>query len=286
MPKRKNVFFDPKFNEWLFDYIINLKADHTKNLNQYELRMIRNVTALKRFCANENLEKKLSLLSKVGLEWNVSFFPTAQIAAELVRKVYTQLSMKGKTVDFIEEMMRQKVFVLNSRDMAISMSLMSLNSHSEVYVINPAFLSFKRDIKASKSANISTKLGMAAKNMNVKHDEVLRGTKNLVRLTLESNRIEDYISSQFALQMLDVMILWLLYTTPYNYVSVDYIKRELGSKYKPASVGIRCAHLFRERKMIDKRPSQEDVMSYLITQEGITTIGMINNLLLNRVYAQ
>jgi hypothetical protein len=71
---------------------------------------------------------------------------------------------------------------------------------------------------------------------------------------------------------------------PYNYVSVDYIKRELQSKYKPASIGNRCSYLFKERRMIDKRPASENVATYLIGQEGINAVGMINNHLVNKVY--
>lgn len=286
MPKRKNVFYDTKLNEWLFDRLVNLTADQIKNLNHYELRLIRNRSSIKAFVANANLEKKLSLLTKVGVEWNLSFFGKDYLPGELIKKVYRQYTMKGKTVEAIDEMFSKKVFVLNSRDLAISLALMSLNCHSEAYIINPHFMAFSQATKAMKSANIRMKDAMAAKNLNVEHNNISRETKKMARLFIEMGRLDDFLSVQFNLQLLDAMILWLLYSMPYNYVSVDYIKGELRSKYKPASVGMRCAYLFRERKMIDKKPAKENTASYLITQEGIITVGLINNQLINRVYGE
>ncbi len=282
MPKRKNVFFDTKLNEWLFDKLVNLTADQKKNLNVHELRAIRNKSAIKAFVANGNLEKRLSLLTKIGIQWNLSFFENNFKPGELIKETYRQYTMKGKTVEVIDKMFDKRVFVLNSRDVAISMSLMSLNCHSDAYVINPNFLSFRASMKVLKSANISTLL----QNMNVEHNSISRETKKMAKLCIEASRIDDYLTAQFNIQLLDAMILWLLYSMPYNYVSVDYIKGELRSKYKPASVGMRCAYLFRERKMIDKRASMEKVSSYIIAQEGINTVGMINNYLVNRVYGE
>lgn len=280
MPKRKKVFFDVKFNEWLFNQLVNLTPEQRQTLNANELRKLRNKTAVRAFVNMENLEKLLSICTKVGIEWNLSFFESGFKIGPLVHKAYRQYSIQGKPAEVIDEMFLKKIFVINSRDVAISMAIMSVNCHSENYIINPHFYAFNRNMRQLKSANISNMLT----NQNDEHNDVLRGTQKLAKLVSEALAIDDYLSAQFNLQPLDASILWLLYQTPYNYVSVDYIKSQLRSKYKPSSVGLRCAQLFKDKHMLDKRPASEGVISYLISAEGVIAVGMINNYLINKVY--
>lgn len=286
MPKRRKLFFDIKFNEWLFNVLVNLTPDQKQYLNHAEIRLLRSPSSIKAFIANENLERQLTLLSKIGLQWNLSFFENTKIVAETVKATYRQYTMKGKTVENIEDLIKQKVFVINSRDVSISLSLMSLNCHSDVYVLNPGFLSFRASLKDGKNANISSKYLMASQSLNKEYSAVLRGTKQLSKLCIETLRIDDYLAANFKIQLLDMTILWILYSLPYNYVSIDYIKRELVGKYKPASIGMRCSYLFRERRMIDKKPSDERVPSFIILPDGITAVGMVNNHLINRSYGE
>lgn len=283
MPIRKNVFIDTKFNEWLFDKLVNLNADQTKNLNHSELRVLRSKTAIKQFVLNENLERKLSILTKLGMQWNLSFWNIGTLDKNILKKTYKQYSTKGLTVENVESMSRQKVFVINSRDMALSMSLMSLNCHSEIYVINPGFMAFKKTAK-TVGANISVAKTMSASNQNIEHLNVSRETKNMAKVGIELGCIDNYLSGVLNLKMVDMLILWFLYTVPYNFVSVEAIKRALHSKYKPGTIGARAAYLFRDRRMIDKRPSAERTPHYIIMQEGIITVGLVNNHIVNSVY--
>lgn len=284
MPRRRNLFFDTYFNEWLFDQLTSLNKMQTANLNHSELRMIRTETHIKKFIANENLEKKLSLLTKVGLQWNLSFFAAGiPITAEYLKNNYKQYTMTGITVENVERMIRDKVFVINSRDMAIAMSLMSINCHSEIYLLNPNFTKFKRTRQTVKQAYV--KKQMSLKNTNVLHNDIKAEVHNLIKLVMGSIEMEDYIIGVQHLQMLDMMILWKLYLNAQNYIDIEVLKRELRHMYKPQSVGLRCVYLWRERKMIDKRASFERSPSYIIAQEGIITVGMINNHIVNTVYS-
>lgn len=282
MPRRKNVFFDPKFNEWLYDALTNLSADQRTLLNRYEVHMLRDSAALKRFIANENLERRLSLLTKLGFEWNLSFFKTSQYFGKAVRDVYKQYTINGKSVDNVAEMIRQKVFVINSKEVALCMALMANNCHSDVYMLNPAFLAFK------KTRTTLTKLGqgMAKSNETVRSKEFEAEAKTMSELIYQSIMCQDIILSMFNIRALDLAILLFLYRTPRNYVSMDNIKSELKTDYKPQSIGLRASYLCRERRFIDKRPSSENVNSYIIMQEGILLVGHVMNAILNRVYTQ
>lgn len=283
MPVRKNVFFDPKFNEWLYDCIVNLTVEQKSLLNKIELNKIKNPTSIKRFVANENLEKKLTFLTKIGIQWGMVFYRTPEIAKDLVKKSYKQYSNPDTAVSVIDQMAETKTFVIHARDVAMCLAVMSNDCHSESYIINPRFYTYRKGLK-KEHANICMKGDLAMKNANILHEDATRSTNDITKMMFETLTLDDYLGAAHGLQRLDLMILLLCYQHRHTYVSVEYIKRNLAGIYRPASIGSRCAFLFRELRMLDKRPVEERVMTYMITQSGILKVGDILNYLLKRIY--
>lgn len=283
MPVRKNVFFDPKFNEWLYDTIVHLTVEQKSVLNKTELNKIRNSTAIKRFVANENLEKKLTFLTKVGIQWGMMFYKTPEITKDVMKKAYRQYAKPDTAVSVIDQMADTKTFVIHARDVAMCLATMSNDCHSEAYIINPRFYSFRKGMKG-QHANICMKEDLAMRNANIQHDDAARASTEIARMMSETLTLDDYLSAVHGLQRLDLMILLFLYQHRHTYVSVDYLKRNMVGVYRPASIGVRCAFLFRELRMVDKRPAEERVQTYMITQTGILKVGEILNYLLKQVY--
>ncbi len=284
MPRRKRAFFDPKFNEWLFDALTHLNADQTKNLSHAELRMLRNPGAIKHFVVNQNLEKQLTLLTKVGMPWSLILSPPVLKDYDLITEVYKQYTFKGKAAAVAERMLKEQVFVVDDRQVALSMALTSINCHSEAYLINPNFLAFQKTMKSMKG--MSSRKAISLGNFNIKHNEISGLTQDFSRLVLNVITSEDYITAVLNLRLVDMCILWLLYCSPQNFVSVNILKAELKHRYTQGTVGLRAAYLFRERNLIDKRPSVVKIPSYIIAAQGIQMVGLFNNYLVNSVYGQ
>lgn len=284
--RRTNVFLDPKFNEWLYDRLMHINAEQASNLNIYELRMLKSQKHLKSFVSRENLERKLSLLTKLGFNFNLVFHEPQSSLGSLIKKTYRQFTMKGITVESIDEMMQKKVFVQNNRDIALAMAMMSVNCHSEVYVLNAGFTSFRRDLKVLAAGQKKLALAMAANNSNIIYDEVSRSTKALSKTCLQVLQLEDFLSGVMNLRMVDIMILWVLAQTPYNFVGIEAIQRQLRVAHTPSMVASRAAYLFRERNMLEKKPAEEFKPTYIIAAEGILAVGKVNNHIVNSVYGE
>jgi hypothetical protein len=278
MPVRNLAFFDPKHNEWLFDILMNLSQDQKARLNAAELRKIRNKTAIKQFVALGDFEKKLIMLAKVGVEFNVIFHIPDKFSKDLIKDAYRQYAIK-KSVDVIDQMMASKTFVLTSRDVAISLSMMSSACHSDVFIPNVEFMRLRRHTTEA-AANISK--GMSERNLNREYNEGWQAVLLMARIYNQMLEVDTYLESVLNLQPLDLAILNILIQTPYNYVSLDAIKRQLRNAYKANSVMFRCTYLWKQRLFIDKMPAAQNVPTYRITQEGILAVGEIYNLLLNK----
>lgn len=279
MPKRNLAFFDPKHNEWLYDVLVNLTHEQKERLNHRELKSIKTKSQIKKFAATGNLEKKLILLTKVGIEWSMLFYFPTKFTTGLIKEAFRQYSMSGKAVELTERMLETKTFVLSSRNVAIALSMMSMNCHSDVWIPNMEFLRVRK-ITNQMVANISR--GMSDKNMVKEFNSGYDGVKVIARIVNQAMTVDNFLSSVLGLQPLDMLILNMVFHTPYNYVSVDYIKAELKSTYKPQSIGLRCVYLWKQRGMLEKMPASENVAKYRITQEGILTVGQVANYIVNR----
>jgi hypothetical protein len=278
MPKRNLAFFDPKHNEWLFDVLISLSHEQKQRLNTRELRQIRNKSEIKKFVATGNLEKKLILLTKAGIEWSILFYTPTKFRTEIIKDAYRQYAIKGKPVEIIEEMVKSKTFVLSSRDVAISLAMMNLNCHSEFFIPNMEFLKVRK-VSSELLANISR--GMSEKNLNREFMVGYNGLRVVTGIMNQTMLMDSYLSSVLSLQQLDIVILNELFKNPNNYVTVDVLKRNFHGTYKPISIGLRCTYLWKQRRMLDKMPASENKASYRITQEGILTVGQVANMIVN-----
>jgi hypothetical protein len=278
MPKRNLAFFDPKHNEWLFDTIMNLTHEQKQRLTYRELRQIRSKTEVKRFVATGNLEKKLILLTKAGIKWNILFWHPDKFKTSIIKEAYRQYSIKGKSVQLIEDMIGSKTFVLSSRDVATSLAMMNMNCHSELFIPNMEYLKV-RQATNEMQANISR--GMSDKNLNREFMVGYRGMNVVAGIINQTLLMDNYLASVLSLQPLDMVILNELFKRPNNYVSVDFLKNELKATYKPISIGLRCVYLWKQRNMLDKMPASEKVASYRITEQGILTVGQVANMIVN-----
>jgi hypothetical protein len=278
MPKRNLAFFDPKHNQWLFDVLVNLTMEQKSKLNTRELRELRSKSTIKKFVATGNLEKKLILLTKLGVEWNILFYVPNKFSTDIIKQAYRQYAIKA-SADTVEKMVKSKTFVLSSRDVAISLAMMNMNCHSDIWLPNIEFLKVRQTTNEI-AANISR--SMSDRNLVKAFNQGYNGLRIVTNIVNEAMLLDSYLMSVYSLQQLDMVILNLLFKTPNNYVAVSYIKTELKHTYKPIVIGLRCSYLWKQKKMIDKMPAAENVSSYRITQEGILTVGAIANFIVNR----
>jgi hypothetical protein len=209
------------------------------------------------------------------VEWSKVYYTLENWDGELVKKAYRQYSMKGKPVELINEMIEKKTFVTGSREMALALSMLSMSCHSDTFRINSEL----------KNAHLIqgnfVKLNLAQKNINRQLEVGLATFQWVSKIICFSLGMDAYMEGKYDLQPCDVQILMLMIQHPNNWISVEYLRRQLVYKYRQAVIGSRTGYLF-QKKYIDKRPAKQDAPAYRITEAGMLVVGELVNYVLNK----
>lgn len=271
MPLRKYSFVDPKFNEFLYDVLVNLTPSQRERLSPFLAAKIRTRTAIKRFVNGESLEQKMAILTSIGFEASLLVYRPENFDPETVKKVYKQNAMNGTPVENITEMIRNKFFVVTSKDIAQALVLMNHNCHGDSYYINQDFL------KVRKAVGVTKHISLSEKNVARQTKDAMQAFREVCRLMLVAYGVPSYLSGKSDLRPVDMAILLILAMFPNNYVSVNFIRRNLSHSYKEAVINRTLGELMRVHKYVDRLPKSEDDKSYRITAEGLLVLGRIVN---------
>jgi uncharacterized protein YpiB (UPF0302 family) len=274
MPKRKKLYVDPKFHEWCYALLSSLTVEQKSMLNHRELAKIRTPSAINAFINNASEAQMEVFLTKTGVECNRVYVDHKNFDPELVKRTYRQYNVKDLAGRNIQEMVERKIFVTDSRPIAISLAMMSLNCHSSAYEFNTGFLKTNDKLKGIRKR-------MQENNVNRQFQAFQEGYQAVRQLMLFGLTMQERIKGKWDLMPADLTILFIHASFPNNYVSTAYIKRNCA--YKPAVVEKRCAVLFRDKQYLDKMPARQDTPSYRITDAGILVVGTLVNEAVNTV---
>ena len=266
MPRYKIPVYDPKLNEYLYDKLSRLTYEQRKTLSSSELRLVSSEVEIRKFVTWGTLEKKLAICSKVGIQFSLLFYENVEDYKNLIEKVYKQYTMRRFRLDNIEEMRDRGVFVVTNKEFSLSLSMLAQNCHSDVYYLNKDF------IKLRGMVNYAT----GSRNRNPLNQEYAKSEEAfslISKLVFHAKMAENFMRTE-GLEMVDAMILLLMYSKAKTYIQLDVIQRALEGAYSERVVALRTGELFIEG-YIDKLPTQSRKPQYTITGKGINLVGRI-----------
>ena len=268
MPKQKIAVYNPKINEYIYDRISRLTDEDKKYLSSAELNLIRTDRDLRTFCAWSTLDKKLAILTKVGIEWNISFFQDTEKFKDLVQRVYRQHTMANMRLDNIDKMRKEGIFLMGNKEVAISLAMLAQNCHSNVYFMNRDFVKI-----STAAANVNSPKKINA--LNPEFNKTEEALQIMSKVFFETQMSESYFRSD-GLELVDVMILMYLFSRSRNYVEITAIQRACIAKYTDKTVSLHAWELF-SHGYVDKLASQSAKPAYTITAKGVMAVGRILN---------
>jgi hypothetical protein len=279
-----NYFFDDRWGEFLYNILSNLNHEQKSRLNDKELFMLKNDSTIKRFSTSAPLKRQMVMLTRLGYDWFFGFYPQGKQIPDLLKKAYRQHTIKETRVDVMQEMIESHVFIIDNKAVATALAMMAMNSHSDVFVINTQFLKIPSLLDHYEKTN-NPLAGLLRdhnpNNVTAEFRDAMRSLDVFNEIVGEVYRAEDYVSSVLRISKLDYWILHYLFKHRNNYVTLDYLKRQIGHKYPGKAIAIRCTYLFKDRGLIDKIPKTSPV-SYTIKSDGILVLGEIMNMIINR----
>src|SRR4051794_14445847 len=202
MARKTRYYNDPIFNKWLYAVITDLTPAQKGLLNDKELYSIRDHTAIRRFVNSAPQERIDILLTKVGIRIARVYYATEKLNAQVVKDTYNQYSIKGKPLEIVEEMLRQDFFVVSDRDIAQSLSMMSINCHSEPYEHD---LEYRAVAKTISFLQPKPKPKLLGAPTSATHREVDEGLTHMSRLLFACMSIETYLKGKYGLTPADLI---------------------------------------------------------------------------------
>lgn len=280
----ENYFFDDKWAEFVYNILSNLNHEQKLRLNQKELYIIKNDSSIKRFSTSASAEKQMVMLTKLGYDWFFGVYPVGKFLPDVMKKAYRQHTIKDTRVEVMQELIESHVFIIDNKAVATSLAMMAQNNHSDVFVINTEFMRVPKLLEHYRKTNDPLAKLLRDNNPNnptAAYRDALRAMDEINELIGEALQSVEYMRTVLRISQLDFLILHLLFRHRTKYVSLDYLKRQISHLYPAKSIGIRCAVLFRDSKLVDKLPKTEPI-SYTIKSDGILILGEIFNMILNR----
>lgn len=279
-----NYFFDDKWSELVYHILSNLNADQKTRLNGRELNLLKTDSAIKRFATTAPHRAQMVMLTRLGYDWFFGLYPVGKMLPDLMKKAYRQHTIKDTRVEVMQEMIESHVFIIDNKAVATALAMMAQNNHSDLLYINSEFLKLPRMLDQYQKTN--NPLAQLLKdhnpnNVTAEYRDALRSLDMINEIVGETFRSEEFLKSVMGLTKLDYMVLHHLFRYRNNYVSLDYLKRQLASAFPSKSIPLRCNYLFKDKKLIDKLPKTAPV-SYTIKADGILALGEIMNMIINR----
>lgn len=264
MPRRNYHWQDAKFNEYLFEVISNLTQQQKDRLSPVLAAKLKTKEMTKRWINGANLDQKLVFLVSVGIELSLVFYQSGKMDAGLIKRTYNQIALRNIPAQNIKQMLDEKVFVIDSKSIAIALAMMSTNCHGDAYYINKNFLRLGTAIN-----NMKWKVGMAEKNVS---RQVLAGQQDIAtcaRAFFLAMGLPYYLHGKSPLLPADLQVLFLLASTPTTYVTTQFIYRHLAFQHSEALINKTITRLEAHYQYIERLPRMGGERAHIITPTGL-----------------
>jgi hypothetical protein len=112
-------------------------------LNRQELAYFKDEKAMRRFADNESLDKRVLLLTRIGIRFAVILESDKEDTDKEWAAVISQYKYASKRREITEAMAKKKMFVFSSRELMVGVQMAAQNSHSNIYVLDYDYVNLR-----------------------------------------------------------------------------------------------------------------------------------------------
>lgn len=264
MPKRFYLVNDPAFSEYVFNVLVQVPKKIILELSDKEQIIFRSHVNMRKFADNESNEKRLLLLSRIGISYCMLFGPDKTDFDKLLEDTTATYEDPKARLQIIDQMAKGKIFVLSSRDILLSAHMAANNSHSQVYVLNYEYIQLQHRV-----AMINTDV------YNVQQKEVQQAFFDLANIVRTTMIASDSMSIGSGVPEGQMKLLLALFAQKGNFVSADALSSLCGEQMRSRFVSKMATELIRS-KHIDHLPVKTvdagRSSKYMINEKGIESV--------------
>lgn len=263
MPARYFTINDPEFSEWVFHCMRLSSFDQKKELSANELKYFEKDEDIRRFAENETLDKRIMMLTRLGYSFTILGYPQTVDITKTLTPIPGQYQLANKRTAIIEQMIRDKVFVLSSRDLTIISHMAAQNSHSQVYVLDYSYVKVREKLNNYRTRPFTEDIRESVKEAD-----------ELSKILLNALCTKDIFESICGCNEYEMRILLALFANRNTMVSHDRIAELLQEPYRTKGIAKVCGNLC-DKNYIAREPGyrgQHRSQNYMIMEAGITAV--------------
>lgn len=266
MPKIYHIVYLPAFSEHVFNVMATFPKAKRSLLNPNELQHFKSIKHMRRFVANQPMERLLQLLARMGHRTYITTAPIGYDIDGLDERLYAQYDdptgvARSKN---IEEMARENVFVTGTPELLLSAHMGMQNCHSGIYILNTEYHALHGHLSKIKN-NFN--------NRDEQQGEAIQGFKDLAQLCLSVNNTKNITEAICGVDLEHLTVLLALFINRHTFMKFDSICLYTG-KLQQKMARIRINNLIKQDMVINKTIKPENKPSYelyAITEKGIQT---------------
>lgn len=254
---------DPDFSEYVFHCMRLCPPEIKARLNPIELAYFKNEKEIRKFAEDQNLDKRLLMLSRIGMSYCILIGPQEVDLNPMMQGVLTQYKSAEARQEVIKAMMENRVFVLSSRDIMVMSHLMAQNSHSQVYQLDKAYVLLHDKLQNYRIRPFKEEVKDAAEGFDM-----------LAKITLNALCSEESITSITGITEFEMKILLAMYPYRNTMITNDRISEFIGESYRSTGVAKSCGELEKKGCLIREVGYRKKHRSqvYMINEKGIDAV--------------
>lgn len=263
----KYRIFNKGLQEYAYRTLKSLTADQKRCLTDEDRKILSSTANISRFCAEEQLDRILLLLTTVGKRWVLTISNEDTDHEMLQFAGISQFESHSQRIDVTEKMAQENVYAMSSNDVMLSLMMAAQNVTSHFYK-----LSVNSRELARKTSNIKTKAipyDEQAANSIAAHDDLAK----LLSIQLGSLKWAEETLGITQEEIRVLNILFLKRTAAMN--MVELAKVGLYQK-TTALLGKTLGSLIEKKLVLSDRdlikPRMNKGTYYMVTQMGISKI--------------
>lgn len=267
MALRKYFIKDPGLDEYIFHVMRLSSVEQRSNLNPEELFYFNREANMRQFADNETLDKRLLMLTRLGYSYTLIVSKHPADIEPLLKETGEAHTSGSARKAAIEQMIAKKVFVLSSRDVLLTTHLMAMNTHSQVFTLDYAWVQLNARLNAKR-----------VRPFNAEVTDAINGTEELAKIALSVLATTDIVESLTGCSEYEIQILLSLYLHRYTTVSTTALSQLMAISCRTTGISNSCVDLFKRGYILrlpgpqGKNKTRNSKYVYMIADQGIDAV--------------
>lgn len=283
---RRYRIYHRDFSEYVYRALKATSATQRSMFNDDDLKIFKSSTTMSDFATNEQMDRLLLMLTKMGKVWSLRIGDQDSNFEEIEFATINQFNSDEKRIDATEATAREGAFYMSSNEIMMSMMMCAQNIASPVYKLSVN----SRDI-ASKVSGI--------KSVKIPYDEQVSrsvsGWEDLSRMTLQQLNATDWALQTLGLEVDQIRVLSALFVKRDGALPMKLIAEGAGLSSKMAFIRSAVEKLVQEKLIISdakhgpkvKLPrgkNSKHTVYYMLAPEGIRKIMKYNEYIFSKTF--